>query len=256
MSGLQTYLIGLFLVVLFASPAAGGCPGGSDALQARWSDLVQRLGNPVGAGEAIYRELSSRYCEPHRAYHTLAHLEHALAELDSARELAADVEAVELALWFHDVVYDLGSRTNEEDSARLAERAALDLGMGEPRSARVAELVLVTKHGSVPDDVDGRLVVDIDLSILGQPPARFDRYETEIRKEYSPVIEERGVAAFNAGRAGILQRFLDRPAIYSTKFFADRYETAARANLERSIEQLEDPSWTEPDDDRHNRPNS
>ena len=98
-------------------------------------------------------------------------------------------------------------------------------------------------------------MIDIDLSILGQPPDRFDAYETEIRTEYAPVIEERGTAAFNSGRAGILRRFLDRPAIYSTEHFRARYERAARANLQRSIERLESPSWTDPSDDSQNRPN-
>ena len=53
-------------------------------------------------------------------------------------------------------------------------------GLGE----RVADLILATKHAAVPTDADARLVVDIDLSILGSAEERFDRYERDVRREY------------------------------------------------------------------------
>ena len=174
------------------------------------------------------------------------------------RELAKDPDAVELALWFHDVVYDIGARnnqeSNEEESARLAREEAVELGLTAEWAERVSQLVLATRHVAVPLEADAQLVVDIDLSILGQSRERFDAYEEEIRIEYAPVIEAQGTARFDTGRARILKGFLARPAIYTTAHFRQKYEQRARANLKRSIERLEDPAWTEAVEDGQNRP--
>lgn len=251
-------ILGIGFLLSFAAVTSAGadCPGGEGALQGRWLDLWGRLQQHGAEGdyEKVYRELVARYCESHRAYHNLAHVEHALDELDEVRDLAKDPDAVELALWFHDLVYDIGAGNNEEESARLARKAVVEFGLTEGLADRVSGLILATRHNATPLDSDAQLVVDIDLSILGQPPGRFDAYEEEIRSEYAPVIEERGAAGFNAGRARILRRFLTRPAIYSTDYFRRKYEESARANLRRSIERLEDPSWTAPVTDGQNRP--
>jgi predicted metal-dependent HD superfamily phosphohydrolase len=77
--------------------------------------------------------------------------------------------------------------------------------------------------------------VDIDLSILGGPPDEFDAYERAIRHEYAHVPGE----AFASGRARILRGFLARGWIYATELFRERYETAARENLRRSLARLE-----------------
>jgi predicted metal-dependent HD superfamily phosphohydrolase len=252
--------LGACFALCLLAPGLGGaeCPGETEALRDRWHDMWGRLERRGATGDhlAVWAALRASYCESHRAYHTLAHIDHALAELESVRDLAEDPVAVEFALWFHDVVYTIGSRNNEQESARRARAAAVELGMSEPWADRVSGLVLATRHGSVPEDVDGRLVVDIDLSILGQPRARFDAYEAEIRAEYAPVIEARGAAAFDAGRAALLKRFLDRPTIYSTDRFQRKYEAAARANLEHSIEQLETRPWTGSDAEGDNRSDS
>lgn len=257
---MKTAVIGLLalLSLYSAAPYEGGCLDTAERLRSRWLDLGRRLDTPPDSTElfSTFDGLVERYCESHRAYHTLAHVEHALEELSGARGEAADPEAVELALWFHDVVYDLGSRSNEEESAELARAAAERLGLDAARAGRVAELILATRHDAAPVDGDARLVVDVDLSILGQSRERFDTYEEEIRREYAPVIEERGAVAFNRGRAGILERFLERPAIYSTELFRARYEDQARANLRHSIRRLRESAWTEAEGDGQNRGDS
>jgi predicted metal-dependent HD superfamily phosphohydrolase len=45
-------------------------------------------------------------------------------------------------------------------------------------------------------------------------------------------------AAFCAARAKILRELVARPAIYSTAWFRDRLEPAARRNLQHSIARL------------------
>jgi predicted metal-dependent HD superfamily phosphohydrolase len=97
--------------------------------------------------------------------------------------------------------------------------------------ARVRDLVKATRHDSTPRSRDAALVVDVDLSILGAAPARFDAYERQVREEYAWVPD----AVFRPKRRALLEGFLARSSIYSTAFFRERLEAAARANNARSL---------------------
>jgi predicted metal-dependent HD superfamily phosphohydrolase len=90
---------------------------------------------------------------------------------------------------------------------------------------------MATRHTVAPANLDARLVVDIDLSILGAPHARFEQYERQIREEYASVPNW----LFKRKRRAILRSFLERPRIYSTPHFFDALEARARVNLERAI---------------------
>ena len=81
---------------------------------------------------------------------------------------------------------------------------------------------------------DAKLLVDVDLSILGAPPARFDEYEWQVREEYSWMPDW----MFRHKRREILEAFLARPRVFNTEHFFTSYEVQARANLERSIKSL------------------
>ena len=176
------------------------------------------------------------YSERHRAYHTLNHLSHCLDELEDARHLANQPNQVEMALWFHDAIYDPKAKDNEQRSAELCRRTAKETGLPEAFGRKAYDLVLATQHHGAPEGDDARLLVDIDLSILGRPKDAFDEYETNIRKEYHFVPPDR----YRSARSAILRSFLDRPDIYSTDFFRQKYETRARANLKRSLAYLAD----------------
>lgn len=203
------------------------------ALRDEWSALWRRLG-AIGDAEPVFLDLEARYSEAGRAYHNLAHIAHCLDELRGYPERLAEIAAVEFALWFHDAVYDPRAKDNEERSAGLAREAAATAGLTAEFSNHMADLILATKHASTPDTEDAKLLVDLDLSILGQPEAVFNRYEREIRREYAWVPEE----DFVRGRSRVLEAFASRLSIYSTPFFRAKYESAARANLTRSIIQL------------------
>ena len=87
----------------------------------------------------------------------------------------------------------------------------------------------------IPQGVDAGLLVDIDLSILGANPDRFDEYEYQIRQEYAWVPD----GLFRTKRKALLQGFLARTRIFNTTYFVERYEKQARLNLKRSLDQLE-----------------
>jgi predicted metal-dependent HD superfamily phosphohydrolase len=135
---------------------------------------------------------------------------------------------------YHDAVYDTHASDNEALSAELATAVLNDYVRGDSEPDRIISLILATKHDAVPVSEDAKLLTDIDLSILGAAPARFDEYERQVRKEYEWVEKE----AFREGGSRILAQFLARPAIYNCSFFHERLETSARNNLERSLARL------------------
>ncbi len=192
------------------------------------------LDNPKVDPYRIKANLDVIYSSAGRYYHNATHINDGLVELDSVRDLTAKPEEVEVAWYFHDVVYDSKAKDNEEKSAELARKVLADSGVNLERISRVGNLVLATKHLIVPTKRDAQVLVDIDLSILGKSGEVFDEYESNIRKEYSWVPEDQ----FRAGRKAVLRAFSKRPILYSTEFFRDKYEDKARENLARSINQL------------------
>jgi predicted metal-dependent HD superfamily phosphohydrolase len=196
----------------------------------RWRDL-KAVGDPV----VWHRRLIDAYSEKRRHYHNLQHLDECLGELYSVRSLATQPAIVEMALWFHDAVYDPRSGTNEEDSASLAVDCFTAAHLPTESVEAVRQLILCTKTHQPNAGADAALLVDIDLAILGQPPARFWAYEQGIKAEYSWVPEETYVQK----RTEILASFLRRPTIYRTDPLKQKYELMARTNLESAINRLQ-----------------
>jgi predicted metal-dependent HD superfamily phosphohydrolase len=181
-----------------------------------------------------YEEVVAHYSEPHRRYHTVRHLAECFAQWSDLRPWAERPGEVELALWFHDAVYDVSRDDNEARSANWAHSCALAAGVGREVADRVRTLVMFTRHAAEPVGIDAQVLVDTDLSILGAAPERFDEYERQVREEYEWVPE----FVFRRKRQAILEEMLARPRIFSTALFFRRYEDAARSNLARSITRL------------------
>lgn len=196
----------------------------------RWQRTWSELGAQPPAG--LFDELMARYGEPHRHYHTARHLDECFGQM--SRELAERPAEVELALWFHDAIYQPKRQDNEARSADWARASALAAGVAAGCADRLHALVMATRHEAVPQGRDQQVLVDIDLSILGASAARFEEYERQVREEYAWVPG----FVFRSKRKSILRQFLARPTIYSTAPFRERLEAPARANLARSIAQL------------------
>ncbi len=199
-------------------------------LQPSWQRAWRGIG-AVGDGLAWFEQLLACYREPQRHYHTLQHLGECLAAFDEARALAHRPHEVELALWFHDAIYELKRSDNEARSADWAREALVEAGVDAAAADRVHALIMATRHDAVPKDADAQLLVDVDLGILGATPDRFAEYEDQIRSEYAFVPGW----LFRHKRREILRGFLDRPRLYSTPHFHDRLEARARENLARAV---------------------
>lgn len=193
-------------------------------------DLRGRWGS-LGVDAAIGEDLLRRYAEPHRRYHGTAHVRAVLEAVDELAGYAADADAVRLAAWFHDAVYDPRRDDNERASADLA-RAAL---AGRPDADEVSRLVLLTAtHAPLPGDGNGAVLCDADLSILAAPPDRYAAYAADVRAEYAHVPDD----AYRAGRSRILLDLLGHRALFHTPPGRDRYEPAARRNLRTELSLL------------------
>ena len=202
-------------------------------LSPEWLSAWHDLRLPVPAPDVL-ASLLARWAEPHRKYHTPQHLRECLDLFARHRALAERPGEVAIALWFHDAVYDTARHDNEAESAAWARRVLIEAGAGAAVADRVHALIMATRHSEVPSTRDAKLLVDIDLAILGADPARFAEYERQIRDEYGFVPE----ALFRGKRAEILRGFLERPALFSTPACADCYDAAARVNLARAIDAL------------------
>lgn len=170
-------------------------------LEDRWNDLWWRLGVQSPDIPATGIRLIAEYSGPDRHYHSRVHLEDVLAKLDWAKtallktaELPLTTEAqremfdtIELALWYHDVVYDAKLKNNEQLSRDLFLTHAAHFGLDETMQQNVAKLIDLTANHKNAASLMERIMTDCDLAILGAPKPEFDQYDANIRKEYAHV---------------------------------------------------------------------
>lgn len=175
-----------------------------------------------------------RYGEKHRHYHTLEHVMSCLVQFDSVCDKLDDPRSVALGLWFHDVIYNPREKNNEALSAEFAGVLLSNLGERREVVEKVSNLITVTKHPSMPATEDEKYLVDIDLSILGSPVTAYQHYAEQIRQEYSHVPGDE----YKKGRGAVLEAFLNQKSIYHTAFFRNKYELAARENMQAELRQL------------------
>jgi predicted metal-dependent HD superfamily phosphohydrolase len=197
-------------------------------LERWWPDLL--------ADQPQIRErLVSAYDDPARGYHDLRHLREVLEHLDDLVPADhPDRDAVVLAAWFHDAVYDAVG-DNEERSARLADAVLTQAGVPIPLVEEVTRLVRLTAgHDPAADDLPGQLLCDADLAILAAGRERYDAYVAGVRQEYAEVPD----ADFRAGRKAVLEDLLAHDTLFHSEAARERWEERARANVSAEVAAL------------------
>ncbi|HEX4881324.1 MAG TPA: hypothetical protein VFV18_03155 [Porticoccaceae bacterium] len=182
------------------------------------------------AAAAIWAYLMEQFRQPHRHYHDHKHIAHCLAELDAARNEIGNPDMVELALWFHDAIYEPGDRNNELRSAELFLSYA-QTALPATLAKEIYDAILVTVHQRQPERNNARFVVDIDLSSFGLPWPEFMADCHALRKEQVNVPD----SEFYPGKRKFLYHLIERSSIFATPSFRQRYEDAARINIERYL---------------------
>lgn len=182
----------------------------------------------------LFDDLITHYQEVHRHYHNIRHLYECLSWFDDIKGGLHHPDLVLIALFYHDVIYDPKSSSNEQDSAN---KMAADLQgvLSDEKIAVIHEYILATKNhtnlltGSHQHDL--AYLLDIDLAILGSQPDRFDEYDAQIRQEYAWV----NGLIYHTKRQSVLRTFYRKDRIYLTDYFYDKLENQARENLKRHL---------------------
>lgn len=206
----------------------------SQFCEQRWRTLMDSLSVNLDYQSKEYLKLESAYSEKHRAYHTAQHISECLEKLDWARSqgYGSNIRQIEMALWYHDAIYNPRSKNNERRSAELCRQFLLRAETDAEFTATVCDLIMFTEHTGNPNTLDGQLLVDIDLSILGADRTRFAEYEWQIRREYKWVPK----FLYKNKRREIFQSFLQRPRIYFSEIFYEAFENRARMNILETIQ--------------------
>jgi predicted metal-dependent HD superfamily phosphohydrolase len=190
-------------------------------------DAWAALAGDSPTSQTEWAALVEAWSEPHRRYHDLAHLAAVLGIVGELSASAEDADAVRLAAWYHDAVYDPLRADNEQVSAERA-RAGLRGLVPDEQMAEVERLVLLTAgHDPEPDDANGAVLCDADLAVLAGPPDAYATYASAVRAEYGHLSD----AVFIAGRIAVLERLLALPQLYRVPSLAAEWTARARANL-------------------------
>lgn len=218
----------------------------TNSLHERYTALWQRLGISHPDIAAAGEQILTLYAKPARAYHNITHLADVLAKLDWAKgalsrngnlaglapvTIARMFDTIELALFYHDAVYDPRAKDNEKQSRNLMLRDANTLGLHKSIADDAARLINLTAHHNRAQKPDEKIMADCDLAILGAAPAVFQKYDAGIRCEYAHVP----APLYAAGRAKVLRGFLATPRLFKTAVFATRYDTPARRNIKAAL---------------------
>jgi predicted metal-dependent HD superfamily phosphohydrolase len=210
----------------------------SARLADEWNRLMDSLNVPRENGRLrCFEELRAAYSESHRYWHNLDHIDSLLAEIGlPSHRLKGALATLELAVWYHDVVYDTHRVDNEARSAEVARNALVELDIDRNLIERVCDLILMTRDHQAPvDDTEAQLFLDADMSILGTNSVLYQEYAADIRKEYAWIPDH----VFYPGRRTVLGGFLSRPTIFRTEWFK-QWESAARMNIAAEIAQIDE----------------
>ncbi|WP_019384467.1 HD domain-containing protein [Acinetobacter venetianus] len=197
-------------------------------LENSWFDLHRHY--QFSEPRKVFNKLIVAYSEKHRAYHTIQHLYECLVLLESVRSYLKDVNAVALALWFHDAVYDPQAKDNELKSAALFEQyLAQDLSADDVQ--KIKQWILATQWHEATDELDLQFLLDIDLAILAASPERFSEYEQQIQQEYVWVDPD----VYSIKRKEVLAHFYQAERLYQAEYFQQNFEQRAKQNLNRIL---------------------
>ncbi len=198
----------------------------------RWFRLMGAFG--FDNNEGTFRSLLSAYSEKHRHYHTIEHVADCLRHLDTCSAQIKEPREVELAIWFHDAIYNPLSGKNERKSADWAASFLSINSAADGLADKVHQLIMLTKHDALPHTNDASILVDIDLAILGADAATYSVFEQAVRKEYQIIP----IFLYRKKRAAVLRGFIERPFIYQNEPFKSECEQQARVNLANAISNL------------------
>ncbi|WP_326982659.1 hypothetical protein VUJ46_21255 [Chryseobacterium sp. MYb264] len=182
----------------------------------------------------LWQEIEKKYSEKGRHYHNLEHLDNMFVELDAVKDQISSFSTISFSVFYHDVIYDASSKTNEEKSADFALKRLQQLDVNKADISEIHHQILATKSHQKSENKDTNYLLDVDLSILGKDLETYLEYTKKIRKEYSIYPD----LLYKPGRKKVLKHFLELENIFKTNVFKEKYESRARENILFEIESL------------------
>jgi len=201
-------------------------------LENRWKNLMKSF--RFKENESALSILIKKYQQKHRAYHNLDHVVDCLHQLDRYKDEIDDIKIIELAIWYHDIIYNPYKKDNEQKSAEASSEFLLRQNANSQLIQKVYDLILSTIHIKPPKNKSEAIIMDIDITILGSSEERYGEYCAKIRKEYKWVPN----IIYRKKRKEIMTRFLDRKQLYFTDYFYSSLEKRARFNISQEIQRL------------------
>lgn len=205
-------------------------------MRERFKTLFRKVtGENPNSSEYEWECLKLSYTQPNRKYHNLMHIAKCLDYFDCVCELVSipkfSRDVIEFSIWYHDIVYETNSFTNEEDSARYVEY----MNYSFPRRFKtlVIDSIRKTTHKEIGGTSLSQMVCDIDLMPLSVGWNEFYINQMNIRDEYSFVSDK----DFYPASAKILESFLERKYFYQTPAINYFYERWARQNIKMLLEE-------------------
>ena len=207
-------------------------------LQPHWLSLNKKLKIDNQLAHQMYMRIEEKYSESHRKYHNLQHLRELFSYVDEYEDLIEEKALVELAIWYHDVIYSvLRPAKNELKSAQFALKEIPEGVLSEAEKERLFCWIESTKKHAIPEKhatLSGQLFMDFDMAIIAAPREKYKVYAQSIRDEYGIYPD----LLYKPGRRKALESFLAGGELFLTDIFRDKYEEKARNNLRYELESL------------------
>lgn len=161
-----------------------------------------------------YNTILTCWNENHRHYHNANHLYYLLEKVGTiSTPGTSEYDKLILCSLFHDIVYQPGSNTNEEDSAALLIKWSSD-----PKNENiqeVKEMILATKdHQSITPLQEKFNQLDM-LVVTDGTWEELVEWERGIASEYTPFV---GPDLYKEGRKKFLESMADRYVTRSSMF--------------------------------------
>jgi predicted metal-dependent HD superfamily phosphohydrolase len=190
------------------------------------------IGYNWNATQKFYMEnLSDAYLKG-RYYHTVRHINYMINHVKDFKLTKKEQAKLELAIWFHDIVYDAQKTDNEKNSGIKLVHFGESIGIRLKDINEMTDLILDTKHNITPTTKLGKIICDLDLREFVSDRQKLNT--PEVRKEYSHLSDEE----FNKGRVEFLKTMLKKTHIYHTKLYRDLFENKARENLTNELNNI------------------
>lgn len=203
-------------------------------LSSIFTQLLKNYTSDEGLTKQLWSEIEKHYTSNGRYYHTLLHLQNMYTQLLAIKEKIKDWDTLLFSLFYHDVIYSIIAKDNEEKSAALVEKRLAQINYPQQKVQLCVQQILATKSHLFSTDNDTNYFTDADLTILGTDWPEYEQYTKAIRREYSIYPD----LIYKPGRRKVLQHFLAMQQIYKTECFQQMFEARARENMQEELRLL------------------